>query len=134
MEKNLKKIKKKDIDIILVWQFLGTQFPYNNTKTIDKDDNRIFKYSNYQCILCGSCMNTCPEDAVELRHNISLINFFKVNIKNIISTAKLKKCIKCAKVFTPEPIFNKVNIQLNHDYLKLCPECRKYNHAKNFLK
>ena len=108
--------------------------PTETLETIDNDELRTFKYSHYQCICCGSCINSCPENAVELRHNISLIKFFQVNIKNIIRTATLKRCIRCTKTYTPEPIFDKVNIQLNHDYLKLCPECRSHNHAKNFLK
>ncbi|MCD4741395.1 MAG: 4Fe-4S binding protein [Desulfobacteraceae bacterium] len=108
--------------------------PTETLETIDKDDIRTFKYSHYQCICCGSCINACPEDAVELRHNMNLLNFFKVNIKNIIRTAKLKRCIRCSKTFTPEPVFDKVVIELNHDYLKLCPECRKHDHAENFLK
>ena len=108
--------------------------PSGTLETTDKDDNRTFKYSHYQCICCGSCIFSCPEDAVELRHNISLIKFFKVNIKSIIRTAKLKRCIRCTKVFTPEPIFEKININFNHEYLKLCPECRKHDHAKNFIK
>jgi NAD-dependent dihydropyrimidine dehydrogenase PreA subunit len=47
----------------------------------DKDAQRHFNYSHYQCICCGSCVNVCPENATTLSHAIN-VNVVSAPLQN----------------------------------------------------
>ena len=100
------------------------------TGTLESNDEgkfRIFKYSHYQCICCGSCVNACPEDAAELRHEISPRRFFQIVPKLEIRTVELQACERCGAHFAPEPQVDKISKAFADDYLRFCPQCRKTN-------
>ncbi len=101
--------------------------PTGTLESTDKGTFRIFNYSHYQCICCGACVNTCPENAAELRHEISARNFFRILPKQEIRSVDMKRCQKCGILFVPEALFNKINQTFTDDYLHLCPNCRKTN-------
>jgi NAD-dependent dihydropyrimidine dehydrogenase PreA subunit len=101
--------------------------PTGTLESKDQGELRIFTYSHYQCICCGSCVNVCPENAAELRHEISLGRFFRVGSKQEIRSVELKPCQKCGALFVPEPLFDKINRAFADDYLLFCPNCRKTN-------
>jgi formate hydrogenlyase subunit 6/NADH:ubiquinone oxidoreductase subunit I len=100
------------------------------TGTLESHDEgilRIFLYSHYQCICCGSCVSACPENAAELRHEISLVRFFQVVPKHEIRSVELKECERCGAFFAPEPQVDKVSRTITAEYLRFCPTCRKTN-------
>ncbi len=101
--------------------------PTGTLTSSDEGKLRIFTYSNYQCICCGECVNTCPEEAAELRHEISLRRFFQIVPKQEIQSVELKACERCGSFFAPEPQLDKIGQTFTDDYLRFCPRCRKAN-------
>lgn len=100
------------------------------TGTIESFENervRTFRYSHYQCICCGSCVSTCPEEAAQLRHEISIKRFFQILGKQEIRTVELKECMKCGEFFSPQPLLEKIQSAVAGEYLNFCPRCRKIN-------
>jgi ferredoxin len=101
--------------------------PTGTLETKDLGTLRIFNYSHYQCISCGACVNTCPEDAAELRHEVSSKRFFQIMAKQEIRAVEMKACQKCGTLFVPEPLFDKIGRAFKDGYLLFCPNCRKTN-------
>ena len=101
--------------------------PTGTLESSDEGNLRTFAYSHYQCICCGSCVSVCPEDAAELRHEISLSKFFQIAPKHEIRSVELKECEGCGAFFAPEPQIAKVSQTIAADYLRFCPTCRKTN-------
>lgn len=99
--------------------------PTGTIETKDSGTSRVFTYSHYQCICCGACVNTCPEEAAELRHEISARKLLQVIPKQEIRSVELKACQKCGALFVPEPLFDKIQRTFTEDYLLSCPNCRK---------
>lgn len=93
---------------------------------------RVFSYSHYRCISCGECINTCPEDAAELRHEIGFANFFRVLKKQVIRAVELKVCQKCGAFFAPEPQIKNLGETIKEDYIHSCPKCKKADYADTF--
>jgi NAD-dependent dihydropyrimidine dehydrogenase PreA subunit len=93
----------------------------------DKGNFRKFDYSLYQCICCGSCVNTCPENAAELRHELSTKALYQVFSKQEIRSVELESCDKCGALFVPEPLMDKIKKSFTNEYLAFCPDCRKTN-------
>ncbi len=117
--------------------------PTGTLVTTDQHIYRIFRYSHYQCICCGSCATTCPEDATELRHELSGKRFFQIASKYKIRSVELKECEHCGARFAPEPQlekirslpeFEKVREVLKERHLRLCPQCRRVSHADVFYR
>ena len=103
------------------------QCPTGTLESTDKGNLRIFTYSHYQCICCGACVNTCPEEAAELRHEISLKRFFQITPKQEIRSVELTACERCGALFAPEPQLDKIGQTFTHEYLRFCPRCRMLN-------
>ncbi|MFH1122729.1 MAG: 4Fe-4S dicluster domain-containing protein [Pseudomonadota bacterium] len=101
--------------------------PTGTLESQDLGNLRIFKYSHYQCICCGACVNTCPEEAADLRHEISPKRFFQIVPKQEIRTVELKPCKRCGALFVPEPLYLKIGQKFTDEYLHFCPLCRKAN-------
>ncbi len=100
------------------------------TGTLESNDEgklRIFTYSHYQCICCGECVNTCPEEAAELRHEIGLGRFFQIVPKQEIRSVELTACERCGALFAPVPQLDKIGQTFTHEYLRFCPRCRMVN-------
>ena len=103
---------------------------------VSKDSGKIrsFSYSIYLCICCGSCLKACPEKAAELRHEISLRNFFKLFSKEIIRSVELAKCEGCGALFAPELLLQRVAKTIGDEYGHYCLMCKKTKIASNFYK
>ncbi|OGF58822.1 MAG: hypothetical protein A2Y62_10075 [Candidatus Fischerbacteria bacterium RBG_13_37_8] len=108
--------------------------PTGTLESFDRRIHRHFIYAHYQCIACGSCIKACPENAAELRHELSFTLFFQILKKQEIRTVELKRCQKCNNVYVPEPQLDKIFKTISDDYIYLCPRCRKVNHANIFRK
>ena len=107
------------------------------TGTLESNDQgklRIFNYSHYQCICCGACVNTCPEDAAELRHEFGFKRFFQIFAKQRIRDVEMEPCLSCGALFVPEPLLDKIEKTFTHDYLRTCPNCRKKNNVEFYRK
>ena len=101
--------------------------PTGTLESNDEGNLRIFAYSHYQCICCGACVNTCPEEAAELRHEIGLARIFQIVPKQEIRSVELKTCDRCGSPFAPEPQLDKISQTFTDDYLRFCPRCRMVN-------
>jgi len=106
--------------------------PTGALESVDKGQIRIFCFSNYQCILCGSCVNTCPEKAADLRHEISIRKFFPITHKREILSLKLEICEGCGIPYVPEPQLHKIAEKFAHEYIHFCPRCRGMNYTRIF--
>ena len=105
--------------------------PTGTLEAHDEGPQRIFSYSHYQCISCGACIHACPENAAELRHEIGLLKFFHVLLKQKIRSVDLKTCKRCGALFAPEPQWDKLAQDVTDDYLHFCPVCKKHNYANS---
>ncbi|MBW2370860.1 MAG: hypothetical protein JRH15_23575, partial [Deltaproteobacteria bacterium] len=75
------------------------------TTTLDAQDKgtlRLLNYAHYQCVCCGECVNICPEDSVQLRHEIGLRRLFQVGSR-AERNVELEKCEICGAPFAPIP-------------------------------
>jgi ferredoxin len=93
----------------------------------DEGGCRIFRYRHYQCICCGGCVETCPEDAADLRHDFGFKKFFRLRSAETIRTIELQVCDMCEAVHAPEPLLQKVEgmvPKIAEDYIHFCPDCR----------
>jgi ferredoxin len=100
--------------------------------SVDKGQIRTFCFTNYQCILCGSCVKTCPEEAGDLRHEISIRNFFPIIHKREIRSLKLEMCEGCGIHYVPEPQLHQISEKFTHEYIRFCPRCRGMNYTRIF--
>lgn len=101
--------------------------PTGTLESTDEGNLRIFTYSHYQCICCGACVNTCPEEAADLRHEISIGRFFQIAPKQEIRSVELTACERCDALFAPAPQLDKIGQTFTHEYLRFCPRCRMVN-------
>jgi len=106
--------------------------PTGALESVDKGSIRSFCFSNYQCILCGSCVSTCPEKAADLRHEISIWKFFPITRKREILSVKLEMCEGCGIPYVPEPQLHKITEKFAHGYINFCPKCRGMNYTRIF--
>ena len=104
--------------------------PTQALTTLEEGHRRIFNYALYHCICCGACVNTCPEGAAELRHEISLKRFFQIATKPEIHSVTLAACGKCGALFAPRPQIDKLNSELSEDYIFICAKCKKRDSAR----
>lgn len=105
------------------------------TGTLESNDEgklRIFTFSHYQCICCGACVNTCPEQAAELRHEIGIRKLFQIIPKQEIRSVELQVCEKCGALFAPAPQIEKISQMITDDFIRFCPRCKKINYAESF--
>ncbi|MBW2610190.1 MAG: 4Fe-4S binding protein [Deltaproteobacteria bacterium] len=109
--------------------------PTDTLLSSDKDGFRIFTYLSCQCIVCGACVDVCPEEASELRHNISFKSFFRMASRQIIHKVQLRVCDTCGAFFSPELQLVNIGSKLTNigqqpaDYINLCTNCRMYSYA-----
>ena len=97
----------------------------------EKDsESTKFMFSHSQCINCGICVSTCPENALTLRNYITLE---KLNGEFVsLGEMKMVKCSRCSKPITTVALLNKlkkhfIEINSSKDYLEtlnMCSDCR----------
>ena len=106
--------------------------PTGTLESVDKGKQRIFSYAHYQCISCGECIQTCPENAAELRHEVGPVRFFQILSKQEIQSVDLRTCERCGQFYAPEPQLEKMGKTVPHEYINFCPSCKKSNLASTF--
>ena len=100
----------------------------------DNPDKPQLKFIEKNCVQCGLCATTCPEDAITLQPRLWLADGGKAR-KNARVLAEMEpyRCIKCSKPFgTLRAIENMVSKLSGHsafqgaaaDRLKMCGDCR----------
>jgi len=104
--------------------------PTGTLEATDRGTHRVFNYSNYQCICCGSCVRSCPEEAGELRHEISLRRFLPFSAKIQIQSVRLEACERCGALFVPELQVHKVLRTVAEEVPRLCLECKKASFSR----
>ena len=104
--------------------------PTGTLEAADTGTNRVFHYSTYRCITCGSCVGICPEDAGELRHEISLRRFLPLPARIQIRSVRLEACERCSALFVPEPQVHKVLRTIAEAIPRLCLQCKKTSFSR----
>jgi ferredoxin len=100
-------------------------------ESYDYEKKRRVIYSHYQCICCGECVSTCPEEAVELRHAISFRKLFQVGKKYEIQQVDLNACKSCGAFFLPTEQLKKIRLKNTENYVCLCPACNRLIYAES---
>ena len=85
------------------------------------------------CLQCGACVQTCPEDAIILKPRL----LFDLEIRNrarALNSDTPFACISCGKPFAPTSVIHKMQEKLKDhhmfgseralDRLKMCDNCR----------
>jgi Pyruvate/2-oxoacid:ferredoxin oxidoreductase delta subunit len=104
--------------------------PTRALASVDEGNRRIFSYALYQCVSCGLCLNTCPEAAVKLGHEISLKRFLQLAAKPLIHSVELAACHKCGAFFAPELQIDKLGSEISDNYIYICPKCKQRETAR----
>ena len=104
--------------------------PTETLEFYDKDAFRFFRYSQYQCICCGSYVNVCPENAATLSHAISLKHFSRMFSKDVIRNVDLATCERCGVTIAPKSQMGKLEGILSANdvemaLLNCCTRCKK---------
>ncbi len=103
------------------------------TKTLETKDiqrRRVFSYSHYQCIACGTCVAVCPENASELRHEINFAHLYRIFAKRPIRTVEMAVCESCGALIAPQPQIKKLQDvvaanEVETEMLTCCSRCKK---------
>ena len=112
--------------------------PTGTLETKDIQDQRVFTYSHYQCICCGTCVGVCPEDAAELRHEVNFAHIFRIFAKRPIRTVELAVCESCGQPIGPVPQMQKLQevmaaSEVEVETLNCCSRCKKTTAQKSYL-
>ena len=112
--------------------------PTATLETKDIQRQRVFSYSHYQCICCGTCVGVCPESAAELRHEVNLAHIFRIFAKRPIRTVELAICDSCGMPIGPLPQIQKLQevvaaSDAEVETLNCCDRCKKTIFQKSHL-
>jgi NAD-dependent dihydropyrimidine dehydrogenase PreA subunit/nitrate reductase gamma subunit len=112
--------------------------PTGTLETTDIQDRRVFTYSHYQCICCGTCVGVCPENAAELRHEVNFAHIFRIFTKRPIRNVELAICESCGLPIGPRPQMRKLQevmaaSDVEVETLNCCSRCKKTTAQKSHL-
>lgn len=112
--------------------------PTGTLETKDIQHQRVFSYSHYQCICCGTCVGVCPENAAELKHEVSFAHIFRIFAKRPIRTVELAMCDTCGMPIGPLPQMQKLQevvtaSDVEIETLNYCNRCKKTTVQKSHL-
>ena len=112
--------------------------PTGTLETEDIPQQRIFSYSHYQCICCGTCVAVCPENAAELRHEINFAHIYRIFAKRPIRAVELATCESCGTLIAPQPQMQKLQDavaagDVEVETLNCCTRCKKIASQQSHL-
>jgi ferredoxin len=100
----------------------------------DNPEAPQLKFTEKNCVQCGLCATTCPEDAITLQPRLWLADSGKARkLPRVLAEQQPFHCIKCAKPFgTLRAIENMLGKLAGHaafqgaaaERLKMCSDCR----------
>ena len=100
----------------------------------DNPDQPQLKFIEKNCVQCGLCQTTCPEDAIRLEARLLLADDGRARTQSrILHEAQPFHCVRCAKPFgTLRAIETMINKLSGHvafqgaaaERLKMCSDCR----------
>ena len=112
--------------------------PTGTLESADIHQQRVFTYSHYQCIACGTCVGVCPENAAELRHEINFAHIYRIFTKRPIRSVELSTCESCGALIAPQPQMHKLQAvaaanEVETEMLNCCSRCKKIAAQKSHL-
>ncbi len=111
----------------------GIVCDYNAIEFTQLDGRKMLEYKPEECVLCGVCIDSCPNKAMAIKNRLSLGSV--VSGEAITQTTlQMRKCRLCGKYFIPdrlaESLMEKTKVTEALDY---CPNCRVYLSAKKLI-
>ncbi|HXF66487.1 MAG TPA: 4Fe-4S binding protein [Burkholderiales bacterium] len=99
---------------------------------LDTKDSPQLRFIERNCVQCGLCEQTCPEDAISLVPRLLLTK--QATEPVVLNQAEVFRCVKCGKPFgTKQMIESMMGRLTSHsmfaepgalDRLKMCADCR----------
>jgi ferredoxin len=104
---------------------------------MDNPDSPQLRFVEKNCVQCGLCEKTCPENAITLTPRLLMTEAARKPV--ILNEAQPYHCIRCSKPFgTMQMIENMVSKLALHgafsgniDRLKMCSDCRVIDMMEN---
>jgi len=106
---------------------------------VDGREEPMLKFIERNCVQCGLCANTCPEDAITLEPRLLFTAQAKQEV--MLNRAEPFHCVKCAKPFGTRPMVDSMLGRLTgHSMfgsdaklrrLQMCADCRVIDMMEN---
>ena len=106
---------------------------------LDAKDVPQLKFIERNCVQCGLCEKTCPEDAISLTPRLLLTRQAKAEV--VLNRAEPFECVRCGKPFgTRQMITNMLGRLSGHSMfagkdalrrLQMCADCRVIDMMEN---
>jgi len=99
---------------------------------LDNKERPCLSFIEWNCVQCGLCENTCPEDAISLNARLVTQSNRRME-RRVLNEEEPFKCLGCNKPFTTQSMIQKMEEKLaGHRMfegdgmrrLKLCEDCR----------
>lgn len=99
---------------------------------LDNKERPCLSFIEWNCVQCGLCENTCPEDAISLNARLVTESNLRME-RRVLHEEEPFKCLGCGKPFTTQSMIQKMEEKLaGHRMfqgdgirrLKLCEDCR----------
>ena len=106
---------------------------------LDAKDTPKLKFIERNCMQCGLCEKTCPENAISLTPRLFMSRTAKAEI--VLNEAEVFACIKCGKPFATKQMIDNMVAKLGThsmfaeagalDRLRMCADCRAMDLLQN---